>query len=75
MDAPDRGALMLVRFCAAALIAWSVLDLSLDLVTATAHHAQVRLTSCVIESIPALAGVVGLIQAKRLAHWISDKLE
>ena len=75
MDAPDRGALMLVRFIALALISVTVVDLALYWVVT--HHNQTEMTifQCVLKSIPAVIGLVILIKAKALAEWISSLLD
>jgi hypothetical protein len=75
MDSPERGALMLVRFVAAALIGWSLAELALYV--AVNHHKNepVEIIPCVLKSLPFLAGVVVLIKSRSLAEWISDKLD
>jgi hypothetical protein len=75
MDSPERGALMLVRFTAAALIGWALAELVLYL--AVCHHKNepVEILPCVVKSLPFLAGVVMLIKARALAEWLSDKLD
>jgi hypothetical protein len=75
MDAPDRGALMLVRFIAAALIGWTVVDLALYWVIAQHNHTALEIFPCILKSIPGVAGVVILIKAKAVAEWISNKLD
>ncbi len=75
MDAPDRGALMLVRFVAAALIGWTVVDLALYWVIAQHNRTPLEIFPCVLKSIPAVAGIVILIKAKAIAEWISNKLD
>jgi len=75
MDAPHRGALMLVRFIAAALIGWSILELSLYWVASDVHQTPVQIFPCVLKSIPFLFGMIALIKSKTLADWISDRME
>ncbi|MGH7951422.1 MAG: hypothetical protein ACREFE_05830 [Limisphaerales bacterium] len=75
MDAPQRGALMLVRFIAAALIGLSVLELALDFVASSVHREPVQIFSCLLKSIPLALGVVLLIKSKAIAAWISNKLD
>ena len=75
MDSPERGALMLVRFIAAALIGWALAEIALYL--AICHHKNepVEFFSCVMKSLPFLAGIVVLIKSRTLAEWLSDKLD
>jgi hypothetical protein len=75
MDAPERGALMLVRFIAAALIAWTVVDVALYWVIARHNHTGMETFPCILKSVPAVLGIVILIRAKSVAQWISDKLD
>jgi hypothetical protein len=75
MDAPDRGALMLVRFTALSLISVSVVELTLYGIVNSAHHKPLQIFPCVLKSIPAVLGVVALIKSKAVAKWISDKLD
>ena len=75
MDAPERGALMLVRFIAAALISWTLVDLALYWVIAQHNRTAMETFPCILKSIPAVLGIIILIRAKALAQWISDKLD
>ena len=75
MDAPDRGALMLVRFIAVALMGVSVVELALYWVVSSSHHTPMETFPCVLKSIPAVLGLVILIKAKAVAEWISNKLD
>jgi hypothetical protein len=75
MDAPERGALMLVRFVAAALIGWALVELALYWVICSHNHQPVQILVCVLKAIPLLLGVVMLIKAKSLAEWLSEKLD
>jgi hypothetical protein len=75
MDAPERGALMLVRFIAAALIGWTIVDFALYWAVSQHNHTPMNIFSCVLDLIPALLGIVMLVRAKAVAQWISDKLE
>jgi hypothetical protein len=75
MDAPERGALMLVRFVAVALMFVTLVEIVLYLVVSSAHHAPVEIFPCVLKSIPFVLGVVILIKSKSLAAWVSEKLE
>jgi hypothetical protein len=75
MDAPDRGALMLVRFIAASLIGISVVELALYWVISSSHHTPMQTFPCVLKSIPCVLGIVMLVKAKAVAEWISNKLD
>ncbi len=75
MDAPHRGALMLVRFIAVALIGLGVIELSLSWIQSSAHHTALRIFDFVLPAILVAPGVAGLFKANSLADWISNKLD
>ena len=75
MDAPERGALMLVRFIALSLLGWTVVELGLYWVISSSHHTTLKIFPCLMKSIPLVLGIVMLVRAKSLAAWVSDKLE
>jgi hypothetical protein len=75
MDAPERGALMLVRFIAVALIGISVIEFALYWAVSQHNNAPMQIFPCVLKSIPFVLGVAGLIKSKALAQWVSDKLD
>jgi hypothetical protein len=75
MDAPERGALMLVRFIAVSLIGISVIEIALYWVVSSVHHAPMQTFPCILKSIPAVAGIAILIKAKAFANWLSDLLD
>ena len=75
MDAPDRGALMLVRFIAVALIGVAVVEVALYWVVASSRHEPVEILPCILKSVPAVVGLVVLIKARAIAEWISDKMD
>jgi hypothetical protein len=75
MDAHARGALMLVRFTAVALLCASIAELSLYFVISQHNNTPMQILPCVLKSIPALLGIVLLIKSKSVADWISAKLE
>jgi len=75
MDAPDRGALMLVRFVAVSLICVTLVEIVLYLVIAQHNHTPAGIFPCLLKSIPAVAGLVMLVRAKAIAEWISNKLD
>jgi hypothetical protein len=75
MEAPERGALMLVRFVAVALIGWSCVELALYV--AICHHQglPVEVLPCLIRSLPFLAGVVMLVKSRAIANWLAEQLD
>jgi hypothetical protein len=75
MDAPHRGALMLVRFIAIALIGFGLIELSLSWVESSARHVSMRTVDFLLPAILFALGIAGLIKANSLAVWISDKLD
>ena len=75
MGAPERGALMLVRFIAVALIGWTLVDFPLYWIVSQHYNTPMKIFPCILKSIPALLGVVGLIKSKAIAQWVSDKLD
>jgi hypothetical protein len=75
MDAPQRGALMLVRFTAAALMGVSAVEMGLYWVESSVRQTPVRTFHCVLLAVPSALGIVGLIADKSIAQWISDKFE
>jgi hypothetical protein len=75
MDAPERGALMLVRFTALSLIGVSIVEIMLYWVVSEHYHTPMKISPCVLKSIPAALGVAALIKSRAVAQWISDKLD
>lgn len=75
MDASQRGALMLVRVIALALLGWSVVNFALYLAINQHDHADLQVIPCVIKFLPGLAGIIILIKARAVAEWLADKLE
>jgi hypothetical protein len=75
MDAPHRGALMLVRFTAVALIGLAVILSSLSWVQSSTHHTPLRAVDFVLPAILLVLGIAALIKADALATWIADKLD
>ena len=75
MEASQRGALMLVRFVAATLIGWSLVELSLYVLIAHHNDEPVKVIPCVIRSLPLIAGLLMLVRARALAEWVADKLD
>jgi hypothetical protein len=75
MEAPERGALMLVRIIAATLIGWTMVDLGLYFAICQHDQVPMRLIPCLLKSLPLLAGVIALIKSKALAEWVSSRLD
>jgi heme/copper-type cytochrome/quinol oxidase subunit 1 len=75
MDAPHRGALMLVRFVAVALIGLGVIVLSLSWIQSSMRHTPIRAVDFVLPAVLCVLGTVFLIKANALATWISNKMD
>ena len=75
MEANERGALMLVRFVAAALIGWATVEVVLYIVICRHQAVPVEIFSCVIKSLPFIAGVIILAKARAISEWLADKLD
>jgi heme/copper-type cytochrome/quinol oxidase subunit 1 len=75
MDAPHRGALMLVRFVAVALIGLGIIVLSLSWIQSSTHHKSLRAIDFVFPAVLVVLGIVFLIKADALATWVSNKLD
>lgn len=75
MEALERGARMIIWLITGALMLWSVMDLSLDVVVPLHDEKPIEVLPCVVDSIPLLVGIVLLIKTKSIARWICDKLE
>ena len=66
---------MLVRFTAAALISWTVVEISLYLVISRHNQTKINFFPGLVKSSPALLGLVMLIKSKSIAKWISNILD
>jgi ABC-type uncharacterized transport system permease subunit len=75
MDAPTRGALMFVRFTAAALIGMSLLELGLYAGQCYVHHQPVQVLHGLFLFLPFVLGIVVLVRARAVADWISNKFD
>lgn len=75
MDPPQRGALLLVRFVAVAIIGLSLLDVALYVAGNLVHHLAVGKVRCALSSIPVAAGLLLLARARAVAEWLSNKLD
>jgi hypothetical protein len=75
MDSPERGALMLVRIIALALIGWAVAEIALHWVVCRRHNLPPEIIPLIVKSLPLLAGAVILIRSRAIAEWVSDRLD
>jgi hypothetical protein len=75
MEAPERGALMLVRFTAVALIGWTMVEIALYVVITRHNDQPIEALPCVIRSLPALTGLVMVVKARAIAQWLAEKLD
>jgi uncharacterized membrane protein HdeD (DUF308 family) len=75
MEAPERGALMLIRVIATALIGWAIADIALYCALRQHKHLPVEILPCILKSISAVLGIIFLIKSKALAQWVQDKLD
>lgn len=66
---------MLVRFIAAALIGWAVINEILYIAVANHKNLPVETFPCVVKALPLVAGVAMLVKSRALAEWISDRLD
>jgi hypothetical protein len=77
MDAPERGALTLVRLIGVILIVWTVLDLGLYWAKCAnpKHPVPMEVGPVLLKLISAVVGIVVLARARAIAAWISDWLD
>jgi putative effector of murein hydrolase LrgA (UPF0299 family) len=75
MEAPERGALMLVRFVAVAIIGLSLLEAGLYVARNLVRHLPVGIVHCALLTVPLVFGIVILARSKAVAEWLADKLE
>jgi Flp pilus assembly pilin Flp len=75
MDASQRGALMLVRFIAVAIIGLVLLMEGLYVAGNLARHLAIGKVHCALLAIPSLLSIVMLARARTVAEWLSDKLD
>ena len=77
MDAPERGALTLVRLVGVLFVVASVLELGLYWAKCAnpRHPVPVEAIPCALNLIPAAIGLVILVKAKAIAEWISNILD
>jgi hypothetical protein len=75
MDAPQRGALTLVRFTATGLVGLSALEFGLYVGECLLHHQPVQFLHALLLFIPFVLGIAIFAKAKAIAEWISNNLE
>ena len=77
MDAPERGALTLVRLVGVSLVVASILELGLYWAKCAfvKPPSPVEVIPCLVRLIPAAMGLVVLIKARALAEWLSNFLD
>jgi hypothetical protein len=75
MDAPQRGALMLVRFVAVAVIGLSLLEMGLYVAGNLVHHLAVGMVPCALLTVSLALGIAILAKAKAVAEWLSNRFE
>ena len=75
MDAQTRGALLFVRFSATALIGLSLLEEGLYAGECFIHHQLFQILHGLYLALPFILGIVGFVQARAIADWISNKLD
>ena len=66
---------MLVRFVAAALMSWALVEVALYWAVSRHNNTDLALLPCLMKAIPSVIGLVILIKAKSIASWISEKLD
>lgn len=75
MDAPLRGALVLVRFGAAGLVGLSLLEVGLYVADCLAHHQPVQVLHASLLCLPLVLGIVMFIRARAIAEWIENRFD
>ncbi len=66
---------MLVRFVALALVGWAVAELALYWLACKNKGLPLDIIHLTLRALPLIVGVVGLLFAKSLAEWISNRLD
>ncbi len=74
MEAPERGALTLVRLIGVMLVVAAMLEVGLYLAECHApkHPQPVALMPVLLRSLWAVLGIVMLAKARAIAEWISE---
>ena len=66
---------MLVRFIAAALLGWTLIEVGLYVAVQEHNQLPIQILPCLIRSLPLLAGLAMFVKARALAQWLADKLD
>jgi len=75
MDAPPRGALMLVGFAAVGLISLSLLEVGLYVADRLAHQQPIQVLHALALCLPFVLGIVVFIRARAIAEWIENRFD
>jgi hypothetical protein len=77
MDAPERGALTLVRLIGALCVVATILELGLYWARCSipSHRVPVALGPVLVRLIPAVVGLGILAKARAIAEWLSNTLD
>ena len=77
MEAPERGALTLVRLIGVMLVVATLLELGLYWAKCSIpdHKVPMELIPVLLRLIPAVLGLVVLIKARAIAEWISNVID
>jgi hypothetical protein len=78
MEAPERGALNLVRIIGVMLVVATILELGFYWAECAFHKPEplhAEKLPILYRLIPAVLGFVVLIKARGIAEWISDQLD
>jgi hypothetical protein len=73
MDSSERGAMMLVRFTAVALIGFSLAEIAM--IFAVSSKVPVTALSFILYSLPGMVGLLMLVKARAIAEWLDDLLD
>ena len=77
MDAPERGALTLVRLIGVMLMVSTLLELGLYWAKCSmpSHRVPVEVVPVLLRLIPAVLGTIVLAKARALADWLVELLD
>jgi len=77
MDAPERGALALVRLIGVTLVVAAILELGLYFAECHApqHPRPMAVMPVLLRAVWAVLGLAVLARARAIAAWISDRLD
>jgi len=75
IDAPPRGAMILVRFTAVGLIGLGLLEPGLYAAECAVHREAIPVGPVLLRALPLAAGITVLVKARALADWLSEFLD